>query len=139
MGNNNKTIFIIAVVIVILVTLIAILYTNKVKPKPAEATNYDIKAYKSHLNENEASGHSYGECMIDSGAKALLIAEFQKITTLDDGSKVNNQSINGTYRVDYKDKMIAFDDEKGIVYVEDKNALYYYNSPLYEKVISYCD
>ena len=138
MENNNKVIFIIAVVIVILVTLIAILYANKVRPKPVQNTNYDIKVYKSHLNENAESGHSYGECVIDSGNKALLISEFQKIVSLGDNSAVNEQSINGTYRIDYKDNMIAFDDTSGVVYVKDKNALYYYNSPMYQKVIDYC-
>ncbi len=139
MENNNKVIFIIAIVVVILVTLIAILYTNKVRPKPVQETSYDIKVYKSHVDEEAESGHSYGECIIDSGNKALLIAEFQKIVSLDEGSVINQQSINGTYRLDYKDKMIAFDDTSGVVYVKDKNALYYYNSPMYQKVIDYCE
>ncbi len=139
MGNNNKTIFIIAVVIVILVTLIAILYTNKVRPKPVSETNYDIKVYKSHINESEESGHSYGECMIEASSKALLIAEFQKITNLGDNNLSNEQGINGTYRIDYKDDMIAFDDASGTVYVSSKNALYSYSSPIYEKVIAYCE
>jgi hypothetical protein len=138
MENNNKVIFIIAIVIVILVTLIAILYANKVRPKPVQATNYDIKVYKSHVNENAESGHSYGECIIDSSNKALLIAEFQKIVSLGDSSIINEQSINGTYRLDYKDNMIAFDDTSGVVYVKSKNALYYYDSSIYQKVIDYC-
>ena len=102
MENNNKVIFIIAIVIVILVTLIAILYANKVRPKPVQATNYD------------------------------------KIVSLGDSSVINEQSINGTYRLDYKDNMIAFDDTSGVVYVKAKNALYYYDSSIYQKVIDYC-
>ena len=139
MENNNKVIFIIAVVIVILVTLIAILYTKKVQPQKTEQTDYDIKVYKSHENPDEESGHSYGECMVDTGDKALLIAEFNKITTLGEGSIVNAQTINGTYRVDYKGKMIAFDDTTGVVYNGDEKHLYYYSSPIYEKVMKYCD
>ena len=135
---SNKVIFIVAVVIVILVTMIAILYTKKVRPQPQTETNYDIKVYKSHLNEKEESGHSYAECVVDPSNKPLLIAEFQKIIALGDGNIADAQGINGTYRIDYKGKMIAFDDTEGIVYNGEKNQLYYYNSPMYQRVIDYC-
>ncbi len=138
--ENNKTIFIIAVIVVVFVTLTAILYTDKVKPSNGLTdTEYDIKVYKSHENKNAKSGHSYAECEIDPANKAFLIAEFNRITSLGEGSEITNASINGTYRIDYKDKMIAFDNEKDrIVYVGSKNKLYMYDSTIYKKVIEYC-
>ena len=138
MDNSNKVIFIVSIVIVVLVTMIAILYTKKVRPQPQTETNYDIKVYKSHVNEQEKSGHSYRECVVDPAGKPLLIAEFQKIVALGDGNIISDQSINGTYRVDYKGKMIAFDNTEGLVYNREKNELYHYNSPIYQKVIDYC-
>ena len=110
----------------------------KVRPQPQTETNYDIKVYKSHVNEQEKSGHSYRECVVDPAGKPLLIAEFQKIVALGDGNIISDQSINGTYRVDYKGKMIAFDNTEGLVYNREKNELYHYNSPIYQKVIDYC-
>ena len=138
--ESNKTIFIIAIIVVVFVTLTAILYTDKVKPSNGlTETDYDIKIYKSHENKNTKSGTSYAECEIDPSNKALLIAEFNRISSLGEGSEITNASINGTYRVDYKDGMIAFDNDKDhIVYVGKKNKLYTYDSTLYKKVIEYC-
>ena len=138
--DSNKTIFIIAIIIVVFVTLVAILYTNKVKPENGLVdTDYDIRVYKSHENEKTKSGTSYGECVVDPSNKALLVAEFNRISALGENSVVSNASINGTYRIDYKGEMIAFDnDTDNIVYVAKNNKLYIYNSSIYKKVIEYC-
>ena len=139
--DSNKTIFIIAVIIVVFVTLTAILYANKVKPSNGlTETEYDIKVYKSHENKKVESGHSYAECEIDPANKPLLIAEFNRISSLEDKNVITNASINGTYRIDYKDGMIAFDNDKDlVVYVSKKNKLYMYDSIIYKKVMEYCE
>ena len=97
--DSNKTLFIISIIVVVFVTLIAVLYTDKVKPGNAMAeTDYDIKVYMSHENANAKSGHSYAECEVDPANKALLIAEFKRMSALGDSSVISNASINGTYR-----------------------------------------
>lgn len=138
--ESNKTLFIISIIVVIFVTLVAILYTDKVKPSNGmEETEYDIKVYKSHDNSNVESGHSYAECEVDPSNKALLIAEFNRISALGDSSVITNASINGTYRLDYKGAIIAFDnDTDKVVYVGKNNKLYLYDSPIYKKVMEYC-
>lgn len=138
--ESNKTLFIISVIVVVFVTMVAILYTNKVKPSNGlTETNYDIKVYKSHENAKVESGHSYAECEVDPANKAILVAEFNRISALGEKNEITNASINGTYRVDYNGAMIAFDnDTDHIVYVAKNNKLYVYDSTIYKKVIEYC-
>lgn len=134
--KQNQMILMGAIAFVIVVGALAVAYANKVKP---DTKALDIKVYKSHIDDSYESGHVYRECNIDSGVLAELVQEFNKSYKLSDSQMVSNKSINGTYKLIYNNKFVAFDNaDDNIIYLGSKDALYTFKSSIYQKVIDYC-
>lgn len=134
--NKEVKIAIIVAIIMITVCLLAFIFS-----KSSKVTNeiLDIKVYKLFDKEGTEDEHEYRECNITLDDIKSIQVEYRNIMKLSDSRKTIGQ-INGDYKVTVDNKYIAFDaDESNNVYRGDTNALYSYNSAIYEYVKKVCE
>ena len=134
--KQNQIMLVVAIGFIVMTISIALAYSSKVKPN---VNALDIKVYKSHLDDRYESGHVYRECSVATDVLRSLVNEFNKSYQLTEENRVPNKQINGTYKLIYNDKFIAFDNaDDNIVYLGSNDALYAFESTMYQKVIEYC-
>lgn len=99
----------------------------------------DIKIYK-HYDTTGVNQGEYRECMISTEDALDIYTEFNKAKLLGDTDKITGQIITGTYKVvNGENNYIAFDANSSFIYRSDTNALYSFNSTIYDKVTSLCN
>lgn len=128
--ESNKEVKIAIVIGLIMLTLCAVILISNNSSKK-ETANTDIKVYKNINNK-------YYECQTTTEDIITINNEYKKIKNLSDDNKAPGQKITGTYRVANGDDFIAFDANNKLVWRGDANALYLYDSSLYEYVVNLC-
>lgn len=136
---ENKEVKIAIVVSIIMVTicLLAFIFTKSSRPKN---NTIDFKVYKLYDKLGTIDEHEYRACKITTDDLITIRNEYRKAEKLDETSKVSGKQITGKYKIIYEDTYIAFDaEEEPLIYRSDVNALFKFDSDLYEYIKTICD
>lgn len=133
--TNNKEIKIAIVVGAIMLTVCFVIVVSNMSTKNGNQTATEIKVFKHY---DDGTTKEYRECNVTTDELVNINNEFNSIKLLGDEDKYPGTSINGTYRISKNNDFIAFDDNNNLVYRGDTQALYYYESDLYEYVANIC-
>lgn len=133
--TNNKEIKIAIAVGVIMLTICFVIVVSGASTKKAIQNASEIKVYK-HYNDGEKQ--EYHECNITTNDLVNINNEYNSILQLDEEDKYPGASINGTYRITKGTSFIAFDGTDNLVYRGDTEAIYIYQTDLYEYVANLC-
>lgn len=97
----------------------------------------DIAVYKN-MEINGQRG--YVPCTVPETVLKEIYVEFKKTKALDEDDLVDQDRINGDYKIISGEKFIAFDKESNnTVYISEENKLYTFESSIYENVINTCN
>lgn len=138
--EENKEVKIAIIVGIIMITICIIMFiTVKSKNK---VNNIDVKVYKLYESTNDKgeTEYQYRPCTINNTDTTIEIyKETAKALKLTEDSLIVGKQIKGEYKVEYNGKMIAFDiSDDQLVYLNETQKLYKFNSDIYEKVKNVC-
>lgn len=139
--KENKTIFVIAILIVITTIAFAAIYVSKNQDKAQNKVNSEanIKVYRLYEKEDNKDEHVYRQCNVPASSLSDLVKEFNRSYALTDDAKLTGKTITGNYKIIYNGQFIAFDNSNdNMVYLGQTNSLYTFKSSMYQNVINYC-
>lgn len=138
--EENKEVKIAIIIGIIMITICIVMFiTVKSKNK---VNNIDVKVYKLYENTNDEgkTEYQYRPCTINNTDTTIdIYRETAKALKLTEDSLIVGKQIKGEYKVEYNGKMIALDiNDDQLVYLNDTQKLYKFNSDIYEKVKNVC-
>lgn len=132
--STNKEVKIALIIGMIMITLCAIILISNNSSKKTKV-NTDIKVYK-HIDDGTTKG--FIECYTNTDDIIFINNEYKKTNSLNDNDKYAGRQLNANYKITNGDDYIAFDDNSGFVWRGYTQAIYYFESPLYDYVINLC-